>query len=161
MAGGPLFPSSAVPDASGQLFPNVHVGTNRRIEGMGVTDATTLSADRTWFLQFELPGTLPSGTCKLRLLGYANATTGNVDFSVLWKSVAVGESIDIAAGSLLSEGDLTAVTFSVAHAPHELKVTLDADTPVGGEILVANLVVLDATTTLAAISTWGASIIWE
>lgn len=162
MAGGPIFPSSdPVPDASGQVFPNVHVGTNRRIAGMGIADATTLSADRTWFLNFDFPNPLPSGTCKLRLRGYANATTGDVDFQVFWKSVALTESIDLATGSMFDEGALAAVTFSVAHAAHQLLVTFDADTPVAGETCIVNLVVLDATTTIAAVSTWQASLIWE
>jgi hypothetical protein len=162
MAGGPIYPSSATPDASGELFPNVHVGgtNSRRVEGMGVANATLLTANRTWFLTFEMPGTLPSGTCKLRLLSLANATSGDLKFNPTWASVAVEETYDTI--TLTAEGTQT-VTWAAGDNDQwkQTKVTLDADTPVGGELIYMALVFEDTSTTLAVTSTHLASVIWE
>ena len=162
MAGGPIFPSSAIPDASGDVFPNVHVGaTNgRRIQGIGVANATALDANRTWHVLFEMPPTLPSGTGKLRLLALANATSGAAKVNPTWGSCAVEEIYDTI--TLTGEGTQT-ITWAAgdADAFKELKVTLDADTLVAGEIVVMNLVFEDSSFTLAVTSTWLASIIWE
>lgn len=162
MAGGPIYPSSALPGSSGELFPNVHVGgTNgRRIAGMGVANATALTANRTWHLLFEMPPTLPSGTGKLRLLAIANATAGVARVNPTWGSCAVEETYDTI--TLTAEG-AQSVTWAAGDADQfkELKVTLDADTLVAGEIVVMALVFEDASFTLAVTSTWLASIIWE
>ena len=163
MAGGPLFPVSAGPDVSGQVFPNVHVGaTNgRRVEGLGVTDAATLSANRTWHLQFQMPpSSLPAGTGKLRLLALANATSGEAKVNPTWASCAVEENFDTA--TLVAETVQT-VTWAAGDNDQfkELKVTLDADTLVAGEVVIMNLIFEDSGFTLAVVSTWSASIIWE
>jgi hypothetical protein len=160
---GPIFPYSAVPSGStGEIFPNVHVGaTNSRLaEGLGVANATDLTADRTWMLHFQMPPTLPSGTAKLRLLAIANATTGVAKVNPTWGSVAVEENYDTT--TLTAEGVQT-VTWETGDADvfKELKVTLDADTVVASEIVVMNLVFVDTDFTLAVTSTWIASIIWE
>jgi hypothetical protein len=49
MAGGPIFPNSAFPVTNGFVFPNFHVGAganSKQDEGLGVTDATTLTSHR-------------------------------------------------------------------------------------------------------------------
>lgn len=162
MAGGPLFPTSAIPDSSGEVFPNVHVGaTNgRRVEGLGVADGTTLTANRTWYLQFQMPPSLPSGTGKLRLLALANATSGAAKVNPTWASAAVEETYDTI--SLTAEGTQT-VTWSTGDADQfkEAKVDLDADTLVAGEIVVMSLIFEDTDFTLAVNSTWVPSIVWE
>jgi hypothetical protein len=162
MAGGPIYPSSAVPDASGEVFPNVNVGgtNSRRVAGMGVANATLLTANRTWHLIFELPATLPTGTCKLRLLSLANATSGALKFNPTWGSVAVEESYDTITTT--AEGTQT-VTWASGDNDQwkETKVILDADTPVGGELIYMALVFEDTSTTLAVTSTHLASLIWE
>ena len=53
------------------------------------------------------------------------------------------------------------------HTPHhiheykELKITLDADTPVAGEVIVLDLVFETASWTLAQVSTWQPTVIFE
>jgi hypothetical protein len=162
MSGGPIGPCSAAPDATGFVFPRIHLGAtnSRRVAGLGVTDATTMTANATWFLVFELPPTLPSGTCKLRLLALANATANAAKVNPTWLSIAPEETYDTV--SLLPEGTQT-ITWAAGDADQfkELKVILDADTPVAGELIFMSLIFEDSGYTLAVASTWLASIIFE
>jgi hypothetical protein len=162
MAGGPLFPSSAYPVTAGRVFPNFHVGAgsnSKHDEGLGVE--ASVGADSVWRLRFVMPPTsLPSGTCKLRLLVLANATNGAAKVNAKWASVAAEE--DPSSASLNAEGTST-LTWSTGDNDQykELKVTLDADTPVAGEVIVMDLTFETSSWTLAAVSTWIASVIWE
>lgn len=162
MAAGPIPPSSAVPVTAGMVFGNIHVGAGsgaKHMDGLGVANATDLTANATWCLQFDLPmGTLPAGQLKLRLLAIANASTGNVVVDPQWASCAPSE--DPSVITLNAEGDTT-VSFTAVDDFKETKIVLDADTPVAGEILVCNLVFKDAGTTLAVTSTWRATLIFE
>jgi hypothetical protein len=160
MAGGPLFPHSAYP-VSSRVFPNFHVGAganSKHDEGLGVE--ASLGADAIWRLRFQLPPTLPTGTGKLRLLALANATSNAAKVNPKWASVAVEESPSGAA--LNAEGTGT-VTWGAGDNDQykELKVDLDADTLVAGEEVVMDLTFETASWTLAQVSTWIASIIWE
>jgi len=141
------------------MFPNYHVGgtNSRHDEGIGL--AASISTDATAELRFQMPPTLPSGTGKLRILSLANATSGTVVFDPQWVSVAAGENPDTA--TLNAEGNTT-TTWASGDADDykETKITLDADTLVGGETVVMNLV-FDSTSTLAAVSTHIVAIIWE
>jgi hypothetical protein len=130
------------------------------VVGLGVTDATTMTANATWHLVFEMPGTLPTGTCKLRLLALANAAANAAKVNPTWASVAPEETYDTA--TLFAETTQT-ITWAAGDADqwNELKVTLDADTPVGGEMIVMSLIFEDTGYTLAVPSTWLASIIFE
>lgn len=162
MAGGPVFPHSAYPVTAGRVFPNFHVGAgsnSKHDEGLGVE--ASVGADSTWRLRFQMPpSSLPSGTGKLRLLALANATSGNAKVNPKWASVAVEE--DPSSATLNAEGTQT-VTWSTGDADQykELKVTLDADTLVASEEVVMDLVFETTSWTLAQVSTWIASIIWE
>ncbi len=160
MAGGPIHPFSMLPVTASRVFANVHQGaTNtRRIEGMGVE--ASVGANSTWQLLFEMPQTLPSGTCKLRLLALAAATSNSAKVNPTWGSCAQGEVPDTT--TLTAEGTQT-LTWASGDSDKfkELKVTLDADTPVANEIVVMNLVFETTSWTLAVVSTWLASIIWE
>lgn len=162
MAGGPIRPFSAIPVTAGRVFPSIHTaaGSNfKRLEGLGVE--ASVGADATWELAFAFPiGTLPSGTCKLRLLAQANATSGAAKVNPKWCSVAPGE--DPSALTLNAEGTST-LTWAAGNADDllELKITLDADTPVAGELLAMQLVFETSSWTLAQISTWQASVIFE
>ena len=161
MAGGPLFPHSAFPVTAGRAFPNFYVGggsNSKHDEGLGVE--ASVGADTTWRLRFQLPPTLPTGTAKLRLLALANATSGNAKVNPKWASVAPGESPS--AATLNAEATST-LTWSTGDADKykELKITLDADTLVAGEEVVMDLVFETASWTLAQVSTWIVSIIWE
>ena len=161
MAGGPIFPHSAFPVTADRVFPSFHVGAganSKHDEGLGVE--ASVGADSSWRLRFQMPPSLPTGTGKLRLLALANATAGNAKVNAKWASVAVEE--DPSSATLNAEGTST-LTWGAGDADQykELKVTLDADTIVAGEEVVMDLVFETASWTLAAVSTWIASIIWE
>lgn len=160
MAGGPIFPHSAYP-VSSNAFPNFHVGAganSKQDEGLGV--AASIAADTIWRLRFQMPPTLPTGTGKLRLLALANATSGDAKPNVKWASVAPEES---PSGATLNAEGVGTLTWGAGDNDQykELKVTLDADTLVGGEEVVMDLTFETASWTLAAVSTWIPSIIWE
>ena len=161
MAGGPIFPHSAFPVTAGRVFPNFHVGAganSKQDEGLGVE--ASVGADSTWRLRFQMPPTLPTGTGKLRLLALANATSGVAKVNPKWVSVAVEE--DPSGATLNAEGTST-VTWSTGDNDQykELKVTLDADSLVASEEVVMDLVFETTSWTLAQVSTWIASIVWE
>lgn len=161
MSGGPIFPNSVYPVTAGRVFPNFHVGAganSKHDEGMGVE--ASVGADSTWRLRFQMPPTLPTGTGKLRLLALANATSGNAMVNPKWASVAVEES---PSGATPVAETVQTVTWGAGDNDQykELKVTLDADTLVAGEVVVMDLVFETASWTLAAVSTWIASIIFE
>lgn len=145
------------------VFPNFHAGAgagSKYDEGLGLADATTLTADATWSLRFHVPPAVPTGTMKLRILSLANASTGNVVVDPQWASIAGNE--DPSATALNAEGDTT-ITFTAVDDYKETKITLDADA--GGvaanDIIVMNLVFKNTGTTVAAVSTHVCSIIWE
>lgn len=161
MAGGPIFPHSAFPVTAARVFPNIHVGAganSKHDEGLGVE--ASVGADATWRLRFKMPPTLPSGTGKLQLWALANATTGVAKVNPKWASVAVEE--DPSGATLNAEGTST-VTWSTGDNDQykELEVALDADTLVAAEMVVMDLVFETASWTLAQVSTWIASIIFE
>lgn len=161
MAGGPIFPHSAVPVTSGRVFPNIHVGAaanSKHDEGLGVE--ASVGADSIWRLRFQMPPTsLPSGTCQLRLVALANATSGVAKVNPKWASVAMEE--DPSGATLNAEGTST-LTWSTGDNDQykELTVTLDADTPVAGEIIVMDLTFETTSWTLAQVSTWSACVRW-
>lgn len=161
MAGGPIFPSSAYPVTADRVFPNVHVGAgsnSKHDEGLGVE--ASLGADSIWRLRFQMPPSLPSGTGKLRLLALANATSGNAKVNPKWGSVAAEE--DPSSATLNAEGTST-LSWSTGDNDQykELKIALDADTLVASEMVVMDLTFETASWTLAQVSTWIPSIIWE
>ncbi len=163
MAGGPIFPSSSFPLTDGIVFPNFHVGAGagvKHYEGLGVADATTIVANSTWELMFQMPPTLPTGTGKLRVWSVANAATGVLKINPTWASVAVEE--DYSSASLNAEGTST-ITWSTSDEDviKETLITLDADTIVANELIVMDFIIEDTDTTLAVDSTHQVSIIWE
>ena len=160
MAGGPIFPHSAYPATAGRVFPNFHVGAganSKHDEGMGVE--ASLGADAIWRLRFALPAVLPTGSAKLRLLALANATIGSAKLTV--KSAVVAAGSDPSSAALTSETQST-LTWAAGGADKytELKVTL-TPTMVAQSELVMDLTFNTASWTLAAVSTWIASLIWE
>ena len=161
MAGGPIFPHSAYPVDGGRVFANVHVGNGGNSlheEGLGLVASVT--ADATWRLRFQMPPSLPTGTCKLRCLGLANATSGVVHLNPKWNTVAVDE--DPSAAGLNAEGT-TVVTWVTANADayNEAKITLDATAATASEEIVMDLVFETTTSAVAQTSTWHVSVIWE
>lgn len=160
MAGGPIFPHSTFPTSS-DTFPNFHVGAganSKHDEGLGVS--ASLSGDATWRLRFQMPPTLPSGTGKLRLLALANSAANAAKVNPKWVSVAIEE--DASSATLIAETVQT-LTWSSGDEDvyKELKITLDADTLTASEEVVMDLVFETSSWTLAVVSTWIVSIIWE
>lgn len=157
MAGGPIHAHSAYPVTAGRVFPTFL--TAEMPEGLGWE--ASLGGDATWRLFFRLPPTsLPSGTCKILLPCRANATAGNAIIDVAWKSYANNEVP--ASASLNAEGDTTITFATTAYRETQAKVTLDADTPVVGELIMLELRGKTASWTLAAILSIDAPcIIWE
>lgn len=160
MAGGPIFPNSAFPVTAGSCFPNFHVGAgsySKQDEGLGV--AASIGADATWRLRFHFPPTLPTGTAKIRLLALANATSGVAKCTVKDAVVAVEAS---PSGASLTSETQAVITWGAGDNDQykEAKVTLTT-TPVGSSVLVCDLVFNYAEWTLAQVSTWIASLIWE
>lgn len=161
MTGGPVFPRSAIPITTDRVFTNIHIGAganSKHEEGLGVQ--ASVGADSIWRLRFQMPPTLPSGMGKLRLLALANATSGNAKVNPKWASVAVEE--DPSEATLNAEGTST-LSWSTGDNDQykELKVTLDADTLVASEEVVMDLTFETSSWTLAQVSTWIPSIIWE
>lgn len=162
MAGGPIFPHSAVFVTPGKVFPSIHSGdgaNSKYDEGLGVM--ASVDGDATVAMRFQMPPTsLPTGTGKLRLLALADAVAGAAKVNPKWASVAVEE--DPSDTALNAEGTST-VTWAAADDDvyKELLVELNADTLVAGEVVVMNLVFETASWTLAQVSTWIVSIIWE
>ncbi len=97
MAGGPILPSSLyLGGASGNLspafyIPNTNTNTAGALEGIGVI--ASLAADAPAVLQFNLPEVIPAGTCKLRILAMANATSGVAKLTISDGQTAAGNNI--------------------------------------------------------------------
>lgn len=161
MAGGPFFPHSAYPVTAPRVFPNFHVGAganSKHDEGLGVE--ASLGADATWRLRFKMPPVLPTGTPKLDLWALANATANSAKVNPKWASVALEESPS--GATLNAEGTQTLTWGSGDNDQYkQLLVTLDADTVVAGEMIVMDLTFETTNWTLAVVSTWIASIIFE
>lgn len=145
MAGGPIFPFSAVPITTGRVFPVIL--TTEMPESLGFE--ASLGADSIWRLFYRMPPVIPTGTAKLRLAGQANSNSGNAKLNVKWKSYAAGELP--AAASLNAEGVGTLPFATSAYLLTELIVTLDADTFVANELIMLDLVGETSSWTLAAV----------
>jgi hypothetical protein len=175
MAGGPIYPSSAYPNSSaGLVFPNFYAGGGGNAaphdEGLGV--AASLSANATWELRFPMPPTIPSGTLKLRLLALANASSGSAYFQVADGHCPAASSPSAATLTTENGGNSYTVTWtatagSTADDYLETKIALSA-APAGNDVLIVSLTFNStqvggaaASWSLAAVSTWLASILWE
>ena len=160
MAGGPVYPFSIGYPSSGRVYPGYHVGSTNARQWYGRRCEASLGADAILELNFQMPQVLPSGTSKLRCLMQADATAGDGVINPAWASLAVGEDYDTI--SLTGEGNDT-TTWASGDDEELLEsiITLDADTIVVDEIVVMQITFVSASWTLAQISTWNFSIIWE
>ena len=178
MAGGPFLPSSAFPvGTSGEIFPNVHVGDGANAssqEGLGVANATDLTADRIWHLTFQMPTTLPTGTATFRVFVLADIQAGDFSIDPAWASVAMDQ--DPSAATLTAEGpdpdsrtggngsNTDNSTFGWDTADDDVYIearwTLNADTVVAGEVIVMDLRIDDGDTDVAAVVTMFPSVIF-
>lgn len=161
MAGGPILPSSIyLGGASGLLYPAFYVpNTNTNgaggIEGVGVV--ASLGSDAPAVLQFNLPEVIPSGTCKLRCLAWANATSGVAKLTIKDGQTAAGSNI---GGTSLSTETQVSQTWATADIIVENKVTLTTS-PVANDILTVLAIFNTSGWTLAQASVWQISLVWE
>jgi len=162
MAGGPLFPFSNYPDSNGRIYPGPHVGaTNGRVD-FGIKVEASLGADSKLQLRFQMPpSALPTGTLKLDVVALANATSGNGVINPAWVSVAGGANPDTA--TLTAEGNTTLTWAAGDNDDYKwTKIILDASTaPAAGEVVVMEITFVSVSWTLAQVSTWNFSLIWE
>jgi hypothetical protein len=162
VAGGPIFPHSVYPVTAGSCFPNVYVGggaNSKHDDGLGV--AASIAADATWRLRFQIPPAIPTGTAKLLLRALANATTGAAKVTPQLAKVAGGSSPSGAA--LTAEAQQT-ITWTAVDVYLDTKVTLTNTTIATGDenkALVADIVFNSTGWTLAQVSTWQVSLIFE
>jgi hypothetical protein len=162
MAYGPLVPYSIFPVTADRIFSYIYVGAGsgpKQENLLGVE--ASLGGDSIWRLFFQMPVIVPSGTLKLLLSSRANATTGVAKVNPKWK--AYGASVDPSGLTVVAEGAST-VTWASGDNDKMLqtKIVLDATTlPVGGDNLVIDLTFETSGFTLAQISAWWASLIYE
>ena len=162
MSGGPILPSSVyLGGATGNLFPNFYIpATNTNgagaIEGVGVV--ASLASDAAAVLQFNMPPTsLPSGTLKLRILAMANATSGVAKLTIKDGHTAAGSSI---GATTLSTETQVSQTWATADILVENKVTLTT-TPAASDVVTVLATFNTSSWTLAAVSVWQFSLVWE
>jgi len=159
MAGGPIFPSSAYPGSTGNIFPNFYAGGGVNAaphdEGWGVV--ASLAADSILELRFPMPPTIPTGTLKLRALALANATSGVANWTTSDKNVAAGASPSAAT---LNAESQDSITWTTADVYNEVKRALTS-TPAGNDMLVVAMKFQTSGWTLAQVATFIFSIIWE
>ena len=165
MAGGPLILPNIDYGTTGHIAPGVFVSNSNsmRIPAHRLAADLDTLADATLTMMGPAPVTLPTGTAKLVLNAYAEATsTQSVRVNPKWKSFAATESIDLAVGSLNAEG-VTDIEWTSAEAGDLLqtKITLDADTWVAGETILLQIVFESTLSDLDVASYWQAHIIWE
>jgi len=164
MAGGPLLPSSIyLGGASGYLAPAVYIpatntNTAGAIEGIGV--AASLSADAPAVLQFNLPESIPTGTCKLRALAWANATSGAAKVDIADGQTAAASNIGATTLTTEAGSPTISQTWSAADVIVENKVTLTT-APVVNSILTVLATFKTSGWTLAQNSVWQFSLVWE
>src|SRR6516225_936718 len=161
MAGGPILPSSIyVGGASGNLSPTFYVpatntNTAGAIEGIGVI--ASLGADASAVLQFNLPEVIPTGALKLRVLAWANATSGVAKLTVKDNQTAAGSNIGVT--TLTTETQLSQ-TWATADIIVENKIALTT-VPIANSILTVLATFNTSGWTLAAASVWQLSLVWE
>jgi hypothetical protein len=165
MAAGPILPSSIyLGGASGNLSPTFYTsgaGTttaNSTIEGIGVV--ASLGADSAAILQFNMPEVIPSGTIKLRILAWANATTGTAKLDIIDGATSVGSNIANATFTTESGSPTVSQAWSSADVIVENKVNLTTS-PTANQILTVKANFKTASWTLAQASVWQFSIVWE
>ena len=161
MAGGPILPSSIyVGGASGNLSPTFYIPASNTngagaIEGIGVI--ASLGADASAVLQFNLPEVIPTGALKLRVLAWANATSGVAKLTVKDNQTAAGSNIGVT--TLTTETQLSQ-TWATADIIVENKIALTT-VPIANSILTVLATFNTSGWTLAAASVWQFSLVWE
>jgi hypothetical protein len=156
MAGGPLLPFSAYPVTVNRTYPKFLTAELPET----LTWEASLGGNALWRLFYRAPISLPTGTAKLLIAAHANATTGNARFNVYWKSLGANEVP--ASTTTTAEGVQSLAFATTAYRETQLKVTLDADTIVAGELIHVDLLGETSSWTLAVeCGVQLPAIIWE
>lgn len=161
MSGGPIFPASVYfGAASGNAYPAYYTpATNTNgagyIEGVGII--ASLGSDAPVTLQFVLPESIPSGTLKLVVNAWADATSGVAKLTVSDGQTAAGSNIG--ATTLSSETQLSQ-TWATADIIVQNKITLTTS-PTANEILTVLATFNHTSWTLAVASVWQMYLVWE
>ena len=161
MPGGPIFPHSIAIPSNGRVGMGPHVGSTNSRRDEGVQVEASLGADSLVEYRFQMPPTsVPSGQAKVRLIALANATSGSAQVTVEWASVNMGSSPDTVV--LGNEGTQT-ITWAGGEADvyKETKVDLNLSAVGADDEIVLELTFATAGWSLAQVSTWIVSIIWE
>lgn len=164
MAGGPIFPSDPpyLLAASGLLYPTWYVpNTNTngagQVPGIGCVASLGSISNAPATMQFNMPEVIPSGTLKLRILAWANATSGVAKLAISDGATSAGSNIG--ATTLTSE-TLLSQTWATADIIVENKITLST-TPTSNQILTVLATFTQSGWTLAANSVWQFSLVYE
>jgi hypothetical protein len=166
MAGGPLLPSSIyVGGASGNLSVNFYIpATNTNTAGAieGISVIASLAADAPAVLQFNIPptGAIPTGTLKLRVLAWANATSGVAKLDIADGATSPASNIGVTTLTTEAGSPTISQTWATADIMVENKVTLTT-APTAGQILTVLATFRTSSWTLAQTSVWQMSLIWE
>jgi hypothetical protein len=168
MAGGPILPSSIyLGGASGNLSPTFYVSgagttvSQSYVEGVGVVASlNSVGVDAAAVLQFNLPESIPTGVFKLRVLAWANATSGTAKLDIADGQTAVASNI--ANTTLTTEAGSPTIsqTWATADIIVENKVTLTT-VPTANSILTVAATFRNASWSLAVASVWQFSLVWE
>lgn len=164
MAGGPIFPHSAIPLTSGSVFEGIHVGaTNSRTnQGLGLKASNAASA--IWELRFQIPPVVPTGAVKLLIRSLAAATSGEVKVNPAWGVAGDTETPDTV--TLVAEGTATIVWAAGESDKYkDTKILLDATAIVAAHANRDIVMSLDfedgGASRLAVVSVHQVSVIWE
>lgn len=157
----PLKPD-AWPDNSGNAGPGVHIGNTNSRPWPGLQVDASIAADTIWYLKFELPEVLPGGQMKLRCRGLATAVAGVAKFNPKWAAIDTEADENYDTATLNAEGTTT-MTWAAGDSdtPKETKITLDAIAPAAGDVIYVAMTFETIGWTLAVVSTWDFSLIWE
>jgi hypothetical protein len=176
VAGGPILPSSIYVGATaGNITPSFYVPNTNTVANQGVIEGVQVALSLTYtanatqvVMQFNMPESLPTGTMKLRVLAMANATSGTANWVV--QDGVTSPAASIGTTSLTVEASQS-ITWAGGGADilQESKQTLTAS-PSANQILTVIVnhaaqntasAVAAANNTLAQISVWQYSIVWE
>jgi len=160
MAGGPL-KSRGVVENSDRVWAGVFIGGGANGHRVNAWKAqANMSADTTLRFDYAVGPTLPSGQAKLKIRAMAPAVLNDAKIDVLWNLAADGE--DASSLILTSEGIQT-ITWAAGDTDKTkiTKVNLDFQPVVAGEFIILQVVFKTSGWTLAVISGWKFSIIFE
>jgi hypothetical protein len=163
MASGFLYPWGIYPVTSGKVWGAGLFGSGPHTV-MPISVMASLNGDATVKCRWDFPKTLPTGQLKLSVLALA-AVTGahSAKINPKWASVAVNETESPDGFTMNAEGTTT-ITWGGSGGANEFKetiITLDADTPVAGEVLCMEAVFETSSWTVDVISGYNLRIFWE